>query len=96
MQVVTELISKVGPGGDFLGQRHTAKNLRREHFMPSDVIDRLTTETWLDGGSKNMLERAKKKVQTILKTHEPVPLLPETENTLDITFRDILKRYEPQ
>ena len=96
MSVLTELISKVGPGGDFLGQRHTAKNLRREHFMPSDVIDRLTTESWLDEGSKNMLERAREKVQTILKTHKPVPLSPETENTLDTTFRTILKRYEPQ
>ena len=64
--------------------------------MPSDMIDRLTTETWLEGGSKNMLERAEEKVQTILKNHKPVPLLPETENTLDLTFRDILKCYEPQ
>ncbi|MHA1905869.1 MAG: trimethylamine methyltransferase family protein [Candidatus Thorarchaeota archaeon] len=92
--VLTELISKVGPAGNFLGQRHTARNLRGEHFMPSDVIDRLTPEAWIDSGSKTTIERAKEKVNLILKSHSPTPLPQATEVELDNTFRSLLKQYE--
>jgi trimethylamine--corrinoid protein Co-methyltransferase len=90
---LTELISKVGPAGNFLGQRHTARNLRREHFMPSDIIDRLTTESWMDGGSKTTMERAKEKVDLILEKHTPTPLPKTTEDELDATFQSLLKQY---
>ncbi|MHA2424139.1 MAG: trimethylamine methyltransferase family protein, partial [Candidatus Thorarchaeota archaeon] len=90
MDIVTDLISKVGPGGDFLGQRHTAAKLRREHFIPSDVFDRLTTESWLEGGSKDMIERAKKRAETILSEKIPTPLPQDMENELDTTFGEIL------
>ncbi|MFW9849884.1 MAG: trimethylamine methyltransferase family protein, partial [Candidatus Thorarchaeota archaeon] len=95
MSELTDLIHKVGPGGDFLGQRHTASKLRREHFFPSDLIDRLTTDSWLEGGSKDALTRAKERVDLILKDHIPTPLPRETEKELDTTFRELLGVYAP-
>lgn len=42
--IASEIIIKVGPGGHYLGEKHTREWLEREYPMPSDVIDRLTLE----------------------------------------------------
>jgi len=90
---ISDLIDAVGPGGDFLGQRHTVKNFRIEHYMPSDLIDRLPTDSWMEGGSKEVNERARKKVTTLLKKHTPTPLSKETESDLDQAFKEIINQY---
>ena len=90
---IPDLINSVGPGGDFLGQRHTAKNFRIEHYIPSDLIDRLPTDSWIGGGSKDVNDRARKKVKSLLKKHTPKPLSKETENDLDQAFKEIINQY---
>ncbi len=91
---IPDLIHKVGPGGDFLGQRHTASNFRAEHFMPTDLIDRLPTDTWIKGGSKNINERARKKVESLLNSHTPTALSRDTENDLDHAFKELVSQYD--
>ncbi|MHA1964065.1 MAG: trimethylamine methyltransferase family protein [Candidatus Thorarchaeota archaeon] len=89
--LVTDLISKVGSGGNYLGQKHTSKKLRSEHFMPSDVICRLTADSWIEGGSKTAFDRAHEKVNAILKDHSSV--YPEQVDELEKTFEDIQRNY---
>jgi trimethylamine--corrinoid protein Co-methyltransferase len=91
IDIITDLISKVGSGGQYLNQKHTSKKLRSEHFMPSDVICRLTANSWIEGGSKNTFDRAREKVNAILlnHTHED----PEQIEELDQTFDEIKKKY---
>ncbi len=91
IDVFTELISKVGSSGQYLNQKHTSKKLRSEHFMPSDVICRLTAGSWMECGSKNTFDRAREKVNVILQdhTHED----PEQIEELDQTFDEIKKKY---
>ncbi len=93
IDVITDLISKVSSKGDYLRQKHTSKKLRTEHFMPSSVIDRLSTESWIDGGSKGIRDRANEEVSNRLKNHTPIELSKESEKKLDLKLKEIIAKY---
>lgn len=72
--LATDVISSVGPGGQFLAQKHTLKYLQLgEHWMPT-LLDRTRFETWSKAGSKDFTTRVRAKVQEIMKEHQPEPL----------------------
>ena len=60
--------------------------------MPSDVISRLTTDSWIASGSKKTLDRAHDKVNTLLQSH--IPEDPEQIDELERTFDEIKKKYK--
>jgi trimethylamine--corrinoid protein Co-methyltransferase len=91
--LATEIIAKVGPGGHFLGERHTRENLRKERFMPSDVLDRLSPDAWEKAGYKDTTQRAKEAVDRLLKEHTPEPLPEAAERELEKVFKEILARH---
>jgi trimethylamine--corrinoid protein Co-methyltransferase len=93
VSLAVDVISKVGPGGHFLGEKHTRENLRREQHMPSMVLDRLSPDAWVKEGSKDSALRAKERAQTILSKHTPVALPVEVENSLEDEMKKILKNY---
>lgn len=78
-----KIIRELGPGGSFLGSRHTLKWFREEQFLPSIIIDRLTTSAWQEKGAKNVYQRAKEEVRRILSEHRPEALPPDMERELD-------------
>jgi trimethylamine--corrinoid protein Co-methyltransferase len=90
--LATEIISKIGPGGHFLAEKHTRENLFKERFMPSAVIDRLSPDVWIREGAKDITLRAKEKVNKLLKEHVPVPLEKTKEKKLEKILKKILKR----
>ncbi len=66
-----DVIHNVGPGGNFLSQKHTLKHMR-EIFIPQ-FMDRRPYNVWEekhDDGRDWALEKARK----ILTTHQPEPL----------------------
>lgn len=67
-----ESITRVGPGGNFLGDDHTAKHFRNNWFP--DLSDFNSYENWTAGGSKTMVERARDQIKQILATHQPQPV----------------------
>lgn len=67
-----DAIAAAGPGGTFLGQKHTRRHLR-ELWQPR-VWDRSTWERWLAGGRAGALEAATAEVLRILAEHRPAPL----------------------
>jgi len=89
-----DVIEKVGPGGHYLAEKHTRENLRKEHFIPSDIICRMTPDSWRKSGSKNALNRAKELTDRLLREHVPTPLPKEADDYLEKVFKDILARYE--
>ncbi|MHA2046678.1 MAG: trimethylamine methyltransferase family protein [Candidatus Thorarchaeota archaeon] len=93
IEVITELISKVGSTGDYLRQKHTSKKLRSEHFMPSSVIDRLSTDTWIEGGSKSILARASETVSEYL-AKSPELLSTDIQKKLDLSLSQIASKYD--
>ena len=91
--LATDVIAKVGPGGHFLAERHTRENLKKERFMPSDVLDRLSPDAWEKAGNKDTTQRAKEAVCRLLKEHVPDPLPAAAEEELERVFEDILERH---
>ncbi len=81
------IIRKVGPGGNFLAEKHTLDYLRKEHFIP-ELTDRRSHQAWLKDGSKDIVERAKERVKTILEKHQPEPL----EKDVHSEIQDIIAR----
>jgi trimethylamine--corrinoid protein Co-methyltransferase len=67
-----DLIDEVGPGGEFLTSAHTLKHFK-ENWFPN-LISRKPYENWVKDGRKDLGIRAKEKIKSILKTHEPRPL----------------------
>jgi len=70
-----DVIQKVGPGGNFLTEKHTLEHFRQELWRPK-FLNRDNPETWSNKGSKHYGEVVTHKARQILATHQP-ELLPE-------------------
>ena len=68
-----DVITSVGPGGTFLGQRHTMQYMRKESSQ-AKLIDRRMYEHWEREGKKDMAERAREEALKILENYKPIPL----------------------
>jgi len=78
---VLDLVRKVGPGGNFLHEPHTARNLRKELFMPPKEKADLFAKYVLS--KADVVQEAKRKVKGILASHEPEPIDPDTKKQMD-------------
>ena len=76
-----EVIDQVGPGGGFLGEKHTVRHLRETWFPPS--MNRHNHEGWAAAGSLSFGDRANERVRRILAEHQPEPLPPDVVAELD-------------
>jgi trimethylamine--corrinoid protein Co-methyltransferase len=76
-----DVIREVGPGGHFLGEKHTLDFFREEHWRP-DLLNRASLENWIRGGKKTLDERLIEKTLTISRTHKPEPLSEGTRDEL--------------
>jgi trimethylamine--corrinoid protein Co-methyltransferase len=87
--LATDVIEAVGPGGEFLSQRHTLENLRGEHYIPS-IISRDKWEVWKKAGSKDLREVARQEAKRILEKHQPEPL----DHDIRIQIENIVKEID--
>jgi trimethylamine--corrinoid protein Co-methyltransferase len=71
--LMLDLIDQVGPGGEFMSSKETARRCRAEIWMPS-LLDRQTSEAWNAAGSPAVIERIRARIRTILSDHKPPPL----------------------
>ncbi|MEM3622830.1 MAG: trimethylamine methyltransferase family protein [Candidatus Bathyarchaeia archaeon] len=88
-----DLIRKVGPGGVYLAEKHTLEWIRKEQFIPSEVIDRKEWNVWKDSGKKDIVKRAHEIVERKLKEHEPEPLPKDVQEDLERVMEDIKKKH---
>jgi len=72
--IALETIANVGPGGNFLAQKHTLKHMR-EIFLP-EFMDRRPYNEW-EEKQDDARDWALKKARNILSNHEPDPLDPQ-------------------
>jgi trimethylamine---corrinoid protein Co-methyltransferase len=70
----------VGPGGQFLGHKHTAKHYH-SNWVP-ELEDRLTHANWVKQGSLTMRDRVNVKVREVLENHKPEPMSPDLDMQL--------------
>ena len=82
-----DLIHEVGPGGHFLGEKHTV-----EHFK-QEIWSRELSDTFiLDPAAKgSFVERARAKVKEILTTHIPPPVEESVHKEMEQILRDAKK-----
>jgi len=78
-----ELIASVGPGGNFLKSPHTARNMRKELFLPDSAKSALYELYRLSGDQKSMVEQARERVRKILSSHKPEPIPREAKKGID-------------
>ena len=71
-----DVVAQVGPGGNYLMEKHTLKRCRTEFWQPS-VCDRSGLEAWMTGGRQDAVARARQRWQKLLAEHQD-PALDET------------------
>ena len=71
--IAYDVVSKVGPGGNFLMEMHTVKRCRTEFWQPA-VCDRGGLEAWMSGGRQDAVARARQRWQKLVEAHQDPPL----------------------
>jgi len=87
-----DTIRKVGPGGNFVGARHTRKFMRREHYIPL-LSDREKRADWESQGKKDVLKRAGETVEEILQSEAAPKLEAGLRNRILDAFSEIESRH---
>ncbi len=77
-----DVITSVGPGGNYLEHEHTLKNFRQELWFPK-LLDRNFFEVWDREGRLTMEERIMDHLENILKNHEVDPIDKNLEEEID-------------
>ena len=71
--LMLDLIDRVGPGGEFMSEKETARRCRAEIRM-SPLMDREPWVSWEAAGAQTMIDRIRARLRHILATHQPPPL----------------------
>ena len=79
--LATEVIDRVGPGGNFMTQKHTIKHLRQSLWNAS-LFCKEGQDSWEALGSPDAQAAADRKVKDILDKHIPQALDPKLEEEL--------------
>jgi trimethylamine--corrinoid protein Co-methyltransferase len=85
------VIRAVGPGGHFLGEKHTLDHFQAEHWRPT-LFNRENLPNWIKAGRKEIGGRLLDRTRDILNTHEPDPLPQATRDALARIWDDVKAR----
>ncbi|UCH69790.1 MAG: trimethylamine methyltransferase family protein, partial [Candidatus Bathyarchaeota archaeon] len=80
-----DIVHKVGPGGNFLAERHTLEHLKEEIFI-SEILDRPKL--------KDVREAARTRAKKLLGTHQPEPLDRHVRGELRNIVKEAWKRKQ--
>jgi trimethylamine--corrinoid protein Co-methyltransferase len=89
--LMLDLIDRIGPGGEFMSTKETARMCRTEIWSPT-LMDRQPWVSWEELGSTRMADRVKVKLQRILSSHQPPPLPPGVAEQIEA----VLSAAEPR
>ncbi|MEW6440063.1 MAG: trimethylamine methyltransferase family protein [bacterium] len=81
-----DVTHKVGPGGDFLGEMHTAVHCRKE-ISKIRYFASKTFEAWEQEGRKDLEDIIDQDLQRILAAPKPEPLPASVQEQLDVIVR---------
>jgi trimethylamine--corrinoid protein Co-methyltransferase len=86
-----DVIRDVGPGGHFLGEKHTLDHFQAEHWRPG-FYNRENLPNWIKAGKRTIEHRLLERVREILGTHEPEPLSESASDALARIWNDVKSR----
>lgn len=89
--LAVDLIESVGPGGNFLAQKHTLNHWRNDYWLPQ-VSNRKSFDAWSKDGHKDVVAVAAERVKKLLAEHQPAPLSPSTQAMLQRICREFEDR----
>ena len=72
-----DLIDKVGHGGDYISEAHTAMTFRKELFIPA-FLNRRQYHAWLESGAEPIEKILNRRAREIIEADTPILLTPET------------------
>jgi trimethylamine:corrinoid methyltransferase-like protein len=75
--MATDELQSRGKKGSFISVPHTMKWFRKEHYFPSEVINRANRRQWEEEGSKDILKRATERAKSILEKRESKKIVTE-------------------
>jgi len=93
LEEIPELIRSVGPGGNYLKEKHTRQHLRREHIFPSEAISRISLDSWVGNGSKQSKDITRDRVDYLLKTHQPDSLPEDERKRMNAIMHEVITKY---
>jgi trimethylamine--corrinoid protein Co-methyltransferase len=91
--LMLDLIDEIGPGGQFIATRETAKQCRVEIWNPK-LLDRDSLANWEKKGKQTMHHRVKTRLQAILAQHIPQPLPEGVPGKIEGILKDAERRVQ--
>ena len=88
---IENVMKGLNKGAHFLGLQHTSKNVKKELFIPN-LSERGSRKNWIKKGSLDIVDKARKKVDEILKNHTPYELPKSVEQKIDEYIKEVEKR----
>lgn len=86
-----DMINRVGPGGNFLAEKHTLDHVRQ--IWHPEMMDRDNYAGWEENGSLTLETRLNQKLKWILENHQVEPLPPAVQKEVKaITQRSVSSR----
>jgi len=89
--LATEVIDRIGPGGNYLADKHTVQWFKKERYNPK-LSSRETRNVWERLGSKDIREKATKQARKILAEHEPEPIDKTVWKKIETIIKGVEKR----
>ena len=91
--LATDIIAKVGIGGNYLAQKHT-RDYAWLDFGKAFLSNRASYERWFENGAKEIGKRGIEKAKEILATHNPPQIDPEIDRRITEILSHAKKRIE--
>jgi len=85
--LAANVIERVGPSGNYLGEEHTLEHFRTQFWFPK-LMDRSRYENWKAKGSMTLAQRVRSRVLGILETTQPAPLPDAVERDLEAIIKE--------
>ncbi len=76
-----EVVAEVADKGNFLEHPHTLRHFASTQWRPR-LLNRQAFHAWEESGGTRLIERATRKLKTILESHEPFPVSPALSSFL--------------
>jgi trimethylamine---corrinoid protein Co-methyltransferase len=76
-----DMIDRIGPGGNYLAEKHTVKHLA--DIWHPDLFDKSNYDHWEKVGKKPLELKLTERVRWISENHHPEPLTPQVERLVN-------------
>jgi len=91
IDIIKKVATSEKKGTNYLSERHTRKYMTSELYMPR-LADRTRRSTWHKKGAKDIIERAREKIDQILENHQSNKMTPSVEAELIKYIKEVESR----